>query len=233
MFTKGEINNLQIYEEEANVMRFTSVEKYLEKFNTTVYPITLLKYILNRGQILRYFKKAQNPSFNKFFNTDSSNCAVCEHKRQEEGVKCRPHTTIQRMKEIDDGWLYDVDTGVFIYRNEVFKRVINTKGEDLLVITYCPHTKLISGKITDKKVRKLTPLTIKMDQEFSQFISYLEKQVENTYQEFMQNCISSDALIEEKLGCWFNDEFTIVIQPDDVDGSRDHKNQDWCLITNY
>lgn len=212
-------------------MRFTSTEKYLEKYNTTVYPITLLKFIMNRGQILRYFKKAQNPSFNKHFNIDSSDCAVCDHKRKEEGVKCRPHTTIERMREMNGGWLYDVDTEVFIYRNEVFKRVQNAMGEDILIIVYCPHTKLISGKITDKKVRKLTPLTIKMDKEFKRIMSNLELQIPES--DFSKNCISSDALMEEQLGCWFNDEFTILIRSDDVDGSRAHLNQDWCLITNY
>lgn len=212
-------------------MRFMSTEKYLEKFNTTVYPITLLKFILNRGQILRYFKKAQNPSFNKHFKIDSAGCVVCDHKRKDEGVKCRPHTTIQRMREIYEGWLYDVDTDVFIYRNEVFKRITNTNGEDLLVIVYCPHTKLISGKITDKKVRKLTPLTIKMDNEFINIINKLESQIPEI--DFKTNCISSDALMEETLGCWFNDEFTIIIHSDDVEGSRTHKNQNWCLIGNY
>ncbi len=216
-------------------MRFTSTEKYLEKFHTTVYPITLLKFILNRGQILRYFKKAQSPSFNKHFSVDSSNCAVCDHKKKDEGVKCRPHTTIERMKEINEGWLYDFDTGVFLYRNEVFKRVKNTNGKDLLVIVYCPHTKLISGKITDKKVRKLTPLTIKMDYEFSFMIKHLENEIpiEFSNMGFKTNCISSDALMEETLGCWFNDEFTIVISPDEVDSSRLHKNQNFCLLTNY
>lgn len=216
-------------------MRFTSIEKYLEKYYTTVYPITLLKYILNRGQILGYFKKAQNPSFNKYFNIDSSECPVCDHKRKDEGVKCRPHTTIQRMREIKEGWLYDVDTKVFIYRNEVFKRVLNTKNEELLVIVYCPHTTLISGKITDKKVRKLTPLTIKMDNEFINMMDNLEKSLHEPFSQNKLTCISSDALMEEKLGCWFNDEFTIVIHPDesDVEGSRTQKNQDWCLIPNY
>jgi hypothetical protein len=212
-------------------MRFTSIEKYLEKYDTTVYPITLLKYILNRGQILRYFKKAQSPSFNRHFNIDSKDCVVCEHKREEEGVKCRPHTTIQRMREMGNGWLYDVDTGVFIYRNEVFKRVKTAKNQDLLVIVYCPHTKLISGKITDKKVRKLTPLTIKMDQEFFNIMTVLENQIPEDG--FRQNCISSDALMEDRLGCWFNDEFTIIIQSDDVEGPRTNLNQNWCLISNY
>lgn len=216
-------------------MRFTSTEKYLEKFNTTVYPITLLKFILNRGQIIRYFKKAKSSSFNKIFDVDSTSCKVCEYKRSEEGVMCRPHTTIERLREMDSGWLYDVDTETFIYRNEVFKHVKNTKGEDLLVVVYCPHTKLISGKITDKKVRKLTPLTIKMDNEFIEKMKKLENYIPSEFSnmEFKTNFISSDALMEEKLGCWFNDEFTIVIHPDEVEGSRTHKNQDWCLTTNY
>lgn len=213
-------------------MRFTSTERYLEKYNTTVYPITLIKFILNRGQMLRYFKKAQSPSFNKHFNIDPTGCMVCEHKKQSEGVQCRPHTTIARMREMSDGWLYDIDTRVFLYRNEVFKRVTNSSGDDLMVVIYCPHTKLISGKITDKKVRKLTPLTIKMDQEFTYIMDLLEQQTP-TDEPFTKNCISSDALMEVKLGCWFNDEFTIIIDSDDVDGPRTHMNQDWCLISNY
>jgi hypothetical protein len=214
-------------------MRFTSTEKYLEKFNTTVYPITLLKYILNRGQIIRYFKKAKSPSFTKIFDSDNSSCKVCDYKREEEGVMCRPHTTIERLREMEGGWLYDVDAEAFIYRNEVFKHVKNTKGEDLLVVVYCPHTKLISGKITDKKVRKLTPLTIKMDIGFINKLKDLKNIVSEYPSNFNRHCISSDALMEEKLGCWFNDEFTIVIQPDEVEGSRAHKNQDWCLLANY
>jgi len=213
-------------------MRFSSTEKYLERHNTTVYPITLLKFIMNRGQMLRYFKKAQTPSFNKHFNINSENCSVCEHKRRTEGVKCRPHTTIERMREMSDGWLYDIDTGVFIYRNEVFKRVTNSNGDDLLVIIYCPHTKLISGKITDKKVRKLTPITIKMDPEFEKMMDNLENQ-KSEYSEFIKNFISSDALMGDKLGCWFNDEFTIIINSDDVEGPKTQMNQEWCLITNY
>lgn len=212
-------------------MRFTSAEKYLEKYNTTVYPITLVKYILNRGQILRYFKKAKSPSFNKVFDGDSSSCDVCDYKRQEEDVMCRPHTTIERLRDMKDGWLYDVDAEAFIYRNEVFKHVKNNNGNDLLVIVYCPHTKLISGKITDKKVRKLTPITIKMDQEFLKKMKGLQDELPDDA--FHKNFISSEALMEKKIGCWFNDEFTIVIHPDGVEGSRTSKNQDWCLITNY
>jgi len=213
-------------------MRFSSIDKYLERYNTTVYPITLLKFIMNRGQILRYFKKAQSPSFNKHFNISSDECSVCEHKRRSEGVKCRPHTTIERMRELSDGWLYDVDTEVFLYRNEVFKRVENSNGDNLLVVIYCPHTKLISGKITDKKVRKLTPITIKMDQEFINMMQVLENKIPSDAP-FNKNYISSDALMGDKLGCWFNDEFTIIVNSDEIEGPRTHMNQEWCLITNY
>jgi hypothetical protein len=136
------------------------------------------------------------------------------------------------MREMSDGWLYDIDTEVFIYRNEVFKKVTNSNGDDLLVVIYCPHTKLISGKITDKKVRKLTPITIKMDPEFDRMMDNLENQ-KSEYSEFRKNFISSDALMGDKLGCWFNDEFTIIINSDDVEGPRTHMNQEWCLITNY
>jgi hypothetical protein len=151
-----------------------------------------------------------------------------------EGVKCRPHTTIERMREIKNGWLYDVDTETYLYRNEVFKRVRQSNGEDLLVIVYCPHTKLISGKITDKKVRKLTPLTIKIDNRFKRELSIINKVAPENFIDGSTSCISSDALMEEKLGCWFNDEFHIIIYPDEEpDGSRINNNQNWCLINNY
>lgn len=191
---------------------------------------------MNRGQILRYFQKATSPSFNKYFDISPDNCEVCEYKMAREGVMCRPHTTIERMLEMDGGWLYDVDTETYLYRNEVFKRVRKNNGEDLLVIVYCPHTKLISGKITDKKVRKLTPLTIKINEQFEQELAKLDKIAPEHFISVGEktSCISGDALMEEKLGCWFNDEFHIIVYPDEEpDGSRINNNQNWCLISNY
>lgn len=217
-------------------MRFRSIEKYLDRYKTTVYPITLLKYILNRGQILRYFQKATSPSFTKYFDLDYNNCSICNHKKESEGVMCRPHTTVERLRQLEDGFLYDIDTDVFIYRNEVFKRVQNSNGQDILVVVYCPHTKLISGKITDKKVRKLTPLTIRMDNELKNIMDRLTQHIPKQFINMGEktNCFSSDALMDEWLGCWFNDEFTIIVYPDEEpDGSRINNNQNWCLINNY
>ena len=83
-----------------------------------------------------------------------------------------------------------------------------------LVIVYCPHPKLISGEITDSKVRKVNPITVE-DEELLGLPQY-EKVCE---------FISSN-LMEQYMKCWFNYEFSLVTIPDDRNKS------DWCLVPN-
>jgi hypothetical protein len=105
--------------------------------------------------------------------------------------------------------MYDLDTNTYFYKNEIFRMV----GKRL-VIVYCPHPKLISGDITDSKVRKINPITIE-DPELTELPPY----------ERVQEFISSE-LLDQHLRCWFNHEFSIVTIP------RDRNGQDWCLLSN-
>ena len=82
-----------------------------------------------------------------------------------------------------------------------------------LVIVYCPHPKLITGDISDQKVRKINPITIE-DPALKALPEYKIKQF-----------LSTD-LLDKNLRCWFNKEFSIVTIP------RDRNGQDWCLVPN-
>jgi hypothetical protein len=83
-----------------------------------------------------------------------------------------------------------------------------------LVIVYCPHPKLITGDITDSKVRKINPITIEDP-------NLLELPQYNKICEF----ISSD-LLDQYIRCWFNNDFSLVTIPEDRNG------QNWCLVAN-
>jgi len=83
-----------------------------------------------------------------------------------------------------------------------------------LVIVYCPHPKLISGDITDSKVRKINPITVE-DPNLDGLPQY-----DKVY-EFI-----SSKLLDECVSCWFNNEFSIVTIPADRNG------QNWCLFPN-
>ena len=83
-----------------------------------------------------------------------------------------------------------------------------------LVIVYCPHPKLISGDITDTKVRKINPITIE-DDTLTELPPY-EKICE----------FISTQILDEYMKCWFNHEFSLVTIPVDRNG------QDWCLVPN-
>ena len=83
-----------------------------------------------------------------------------------------------------------------------------------LVIVYCPHPKLITGDITDSKVRKINPITIE-DPALTDLPQY----------EHIHQFISSE-LLDQSMRCWFNREFSLVTLP------KDRNSQDWCLVPN-
>ncbi|MFW6242591.1 MAG: hypothetical protein ACOC2W_00365 [bacterium] len=176
------------------------VEKLVEDFNVKVYPITIIKLMLNRKRIMNYMEKAASNDFKirgEKFKLDPTDCKFCNQKK-EEGVAtyCRQHTSVQRVFGASKV-LFDEDTGNYLYKNEIF-RVVNNR----LVIIYCPHTKPISGKITDENVRKITPLTIE-DEKFNGLPNYETVNV------------LSSSWMDENFKCWFNDEFSIVTIPND------------------
>ena len=189
-------------------MKQVSAEKLIEKLACELYPITLVKFLLNRRRILSFFSKAIDSSFsekNQTFRIDSTNCEPCKSK----DMKCRQHTSIERVVGATTAVL-DVDSGTYFHKNEIFKMV----GKKL-VIVYCPHPKLIKGPLTDEKVRKVIPLTV--DDEKLNFNPENIKTI--------RSVLMTD-LMEQSVTCWFNDDFTIMTLPED------HSAAGWCLLAN-
>jgi len=189
-------------------MKLESTEKFIERLACDLYPITVIKLLLNRRRILSYFQRAADPTFEirgTKYTLSPDDCEICKSKK-DEGILCRQHTSIDRVlnaKKVT----YDLDLNCFLYKNEIFRLVGNK-----LVIVYCPHPKLISGEITDSKVRKVSPITIEnIDHEFS-------------FEE-VREFISSE-LTEKYMKCWFNNEFSLVTIPNDRNSSN------WCLFPN-
>jgi hypothetical protein len=190
-------------------MQQVSTEKFIEKLGIEVFPITIVKFLLNKRRILSYFKKATEDNFEirVKYTIDHSDCELCKEK-ESKGILCRQHTSIQRVltgKNVG----FDLDTNTYFYKNEIYRMVGNR-----LVIVYCPHPKLISGEITDSKVRKINPITIE-DPVLTGLPPY----------EKIKEFISSD-LLDQYLRCWFNNEFSIVTIPNDRNA------QNWCLVPN-
>jgi hypothetical protein len=44
-------------------MKQISVEKFIEKLGAEVYPITIIKFLLNKRRILSFFSKAADEAF--------------------------------------------------------------------------------------------------------------------------------------------------------------------------
>jgi len=190
-------------------MKQLSTEKFIEKMGCEVYPITIVKFLLNRRRILSYFEKAADSDFSirLTYKVVQDDCDACKEKSSE-GILCRQHTSIYRVLSTKSV-LFDLDTNVYFYKNEIFRMV-----GDRLVIVYCPHPKLICGAVTDSKVRKINPITVQ-DENLKELPRY----------EKISEFISS-GLMEQNMKCWFNHEFSIVTIPDD----RNRCN--WCLVPN-
>lgn len=190
-------------------MKQVSAEKFIEKLGAEVYPITIVKFLLNKRRIVSYFSKAADENFEirVKYTVDHSNCEVCKEK-EVDGVLCRQHTSIQRVLTAKNV-AYDLDTNTYIYRNEIFRMV----GKRL-VIVYCPHPKLITGEITDSKVRKINPITIE-DPTLTELPNYPK----------ICEFISSE-LLDQYIRCWFNNEFSLITVPED------RNSQSWCLVAN-
>jgi len=197
-------------------MRQISTEKFIEKIEVDVYPITIIKFLLNKRRILSYFTKALNKNFElrgTKYLIDNTNCDLCKIKKGgEEGISCRQHTSISRVINAQNV-AFDEDTGVFFIKNEIFKKINNK-----LVIVYCPHPKLINVigvNITDANVRKISPITIE------------DSNLEFPLSKFLHvGKFSSTVLLNQYMKCWFDDTFSIITLPED----RNYSN--WALIPN-
>ena len=104
-------------------MEQVSTEKFIEKLGIDVYPITIVKFLLNKKRILSYFRKATEKDFEirVKYTTDHSDCKVCKEK-ESEGVLCRQHTSIQRVVTADNVG-FDLDTNTYFYKNEIYRMV--------------------------------------------------------------------------------------------------------------
>jgi len=197
-------------------MKQLILEKFIESLKVDVYPVTLAKFLLNKRRILTYISKASNKDFEikgPKIKIDYSDCELCKQKEAEK-ILCRQHTSIHRIINADNV-LFDQDNHVYFYKNEIFRRI-----GDKLIIIYCPHPKLISGPVTDAKVRKVNILTIddpKMD-------DYTILKENMTFQNMKS--FTSTLLLDQFTKCWFNDDFSIVTIPED----RNYSN--FCLIPN-
>lgn len=192
-------------------MKIVSTEKFIEKLGIEVYPITIIKFLLNRRRILSYFNRASNKNFElrgTKYLLDNSNCEMCNLKK-EQNVLCRQHTSISRVMNGDNVG-YDTDTGSYFFKNEIFKMVDNR-----LVIIYCPHPKLIKiigEELTDANIRKVNPITI--------------EDPNLKLKDYKMVNFSSNDLLETNMKCWFNDLFSIITIPEDRNFSN------WCLVPN-
>ena len=194
-------------------MKIVSVEKVIENLGVDVYPITIVKFLLNKRKILSYFEKAASKEFElrgTKYQLDNSNCESCNEKK-DEGVLCRQHTSINRVINADNV-MYDLDTSSYLYKNEIYRMVGNR-----LVIIYCPHPKLINEPITDIKVRKINPITI----EDSKLLEHPKYNKYDKVSEFI-----SSKFLDEYMKCWFNDQFSIITIPEDRNFSN------FCLVVN-
>lgn len=194
-------------------MKVISIEKIIENLGVDVYPITICKFLLNKGRILSFFEKAASNDFEIRgikYKLDNSECEICNEKNHD-GIMCRQHTSMNRIMN-SKNVMFDLDTNTYFYKNEIFRIV-----GDRVVIIYCPHPKLISYPITDIKVRKITTTTIE-DPEF------LNKIKDNKYEKISE--FISSKFLDQYMKCWFNDEFSIITIPEDRNFSN------FCLIAN-
>jgi hypothetical protein len=186
-----------------------SVEKVIESMKADVYPVTVGKFLLNPRRINSYFLKAGYKDFEfrgPKITLDNSECVECK-KKEPEGILCRFHTSVDRVLKADNVAL-DLDSGAYFYKNEIFKQV-----GDSVVIVYCPHTRLITRPITDFKVRKVKPITVRDPQ-------FKIPEYKNV-RKFLSN-----ELLEQYSSWWFDEEFSIVTIPVDRNFSN------FCLIPN-
>lgn len=190
-------------------MKPVSIEKFIERIDCDVFPVTIMKFLLNRKKILNCFSKIVSSKFKGMnsYKLSPETCKVCERKKSLD-MLCRQHTSIDRVISADNV-AFDVDTNIYFYKNEIFREI-----DGKLVIFYCPHTKLLSGDRTNSKVRRID-LIIVEDPEFKGLPEYRK----------IFKFVSTE-LMEKNMKCWFNYEFSIITLPEDMSYCN------WCLVPN-
>jgi hypothetical protein len=174
-----------------------------------VYPITLIKFLLVEKEIKRMLKRTKNHDTHsiKIFKYNET-CDVCKSDKL-----CRHHTSIERI--LNAGNIgFDLNTEYYFFKNEIFKFVDNK-----ILIVYCPHTKLITGEITEEKIKMVLPTSV--ENPFGSEKGYFQAK------ERKINRFSSSTIMSDRLSCWFNSEFSIILK-----FFKASNKIEWCLITN-
>jgi len=183
-----------------------NIEKVLKELciDKMVYPITMMKFLLNRDEILTYLKDISEEKINYVpLSLNNIQCKECKSKI-EKGMLCRKHTSVSRVLDATEV-VFDMDTQLSIVKNEIFKVV-----EDKLVIIYCPHTKLIVGDMSNDKVKKI---------KYNVICDNFKLSKKNTIN------FSSKNLLNLELKCWVNKQFSMITIP--------NKEYNWGLIPNF
>ena len=173
-----------------------------------IFPITLIKFLLNRKKLMNFFERTDQYEIldlQSYIDFNYATCDACINN--ERGMLCRKHTSIERIIETDHA-CFDVDTGIYIYMNEIFK--FSEDGKKLAVV-YAPHTKLIQGQLTEHKVKKI-----------SMFNTYIPSN--QHFNIIRQTNFSSNELMDMYIKVWFNDELSLVSIPCEELG--------FCLVPN-
>lgn len=176
-----------------------------------VFPITIVKLLLNREKIMNFFDRIDQgceiKELQSYINYDNRKCDACLNNPK--NMLCRKHTSIERIidQSFDNESLvcFDMSTNVFIYMNEIFKFSDNNR---ILSIIYAPHTKLIQGSLTEYKVKKISMISTYLPSEESSYRNLSHKILERS------TAFDSDNdLMKLYVKCWFNNEFSLITIP--------------------
>jgi len=179
-------------------------ESLLSRWDVDVFPITLVKYLLNKRKILTYFRMASNPknmSHISIMSTNNDDCKVCKSRQEKGMTKCRNHTAIERVFDASKV-IYDLDTEAYIIKNEIFKQV-----GDYLVIVHCPYP--LNVDLTDDTLRQVYPMTLDIS--------------DTKLPNFEKIQILSTDLMDMNISCGINRHLDIITIP------RDRHGTDWIL----
>jgi len=198
------------------------IKEELQKDPTKdIFPITLIKFLLNRKKIINFFERIDQTNIQdltSYIDFDHKRCDACINNSRK--MLCRKHTSIERVTKTNQACL-DTDTGIFIYMNEIFKWTKNIDDNNKLAIIYTPHTKLIQGSLTEYKVKKISTISTYTPQTlFSPRIEI--------------NTFSSNKLAHKYIKCWFNNEFSLITIPGEeaTEDTSEVSDSLFCLIPN-
>jgi len=169
----------------------------LEKLDSyPVYPVTVVKYLLNLQKIKKIVSKIMDEKFDApLFEIKREGCQECENSPR--GC-CRAHTCIERIFDPQLTHIYDVDNNIYLIKNEIYKVL---KEENILLVFYCPHTKLIQ-QFSDRNIRKMEMFLFDVPD-----LKVVERKDNETHQ------FSSSELMKKPIVMWFNEHFELVTEP--------------------